>query len=423
MHPAVPEAEAARVIGSMEVRAVVAAAEDHAVHGKGVETVRLSAVRRDGRDGRAFTAPDNVQDGAPALVLLTSGSTGSPKGVVISHGNAWANLRSTVSAFRSDTDPSPLPTTGRPPNLIANPLSHTGGAVRLLFGLYVGRGVVLLRKFNAAAAKAAIDRHRIDNLTINPSMIGILLEDLPPRADLGAVRYVSSGTAPLPQALRERFEARFGVPVLQAYGQTEAFGAVTIGSVKDVLSGRRRPGSVGRALPGVTLRVVAGDGTDVVPGAEGEVWVRTAASTSGYLGEEASPVDLEGWLRTGDLGRQDGEGYLYITGRKKNVMICGGFNIVPEELEAALMADPEVRDVAVVPVPDDRLGEIPVALVEGVEAGADGAAILGRVRDRVTPYKRPRRLFVVTALPRVPAGKVDRMAATRLAMSLCDDPT
>jgi len=421
MHPSAPEEEVERVVRSMAVLGVVASDDDDAVDDVEVPVVRVPPLSRGepAGDGEPFAAPGEVDDDAPALVLLTSGSTGTPKGVVISHGNAWANVRATTSAFRSDTRPGALPADSKPPNIVANPLSHTGGIVRLLFGMYVGRGVLLLRKFNAAAVKRAIDRHGIDNLTINPAMIRILVEDLPPAADLGAVRYVSSGTAPLPASLRERFEERFGVPILQAYGQTEAFGAVTIESAKDVLSGRRRPGSVGRALPGVELRIVGADGVDVAGDAEGEVWVRTASSTAGYLGDEASPVDVEGWLRTGDLGRLDADGYLYITGRKKSIIICGGVNIVPEELEAVLMSDDAVSDVAVVSVDDERLGEIPVALVEARPPSADGDGIMDRVRGRLTPYKRPRRLFVVPALPRVPAGKVDRAAAARMATALC----
>ena len=422
MHPSAPAHEVARVCDSMAVTAVVTAPDDGAVGGVSAPVLPVASLPDDlSSADPGYRAPEDVDDDEAALVLLTSGSTGAPKGVVITHGNAWANVRATVSAFRSDTRPSPIPTSPRPPNLIANPLSHTGGAVRLLFGLYVGRGVVLLRKFNAAAAKQAIDTHGIDNLTINPAMLRILLENLPADATLGAVRYVSSGTAPLPEALRQRFEQRFHVPVLGAYGQTEAFGAVTIESAKDVLAGRRRPGSVGRPLPGVELRLVGDDGVDSPRGEEGEVWVRTAAATKGYLGDEAPPVDSDGWLHTGDLGRQDDEGYLYITGRRRNIIICGGFNIVPEELEAALMTDDAVLEAAVLGVPDDRLGEVPVALVEAT--GDAGDAIAGRLAEKLTPYKRPRRLFVVDELPRVPSGKVDRPAATRLARVLSDEAT
>jgi long-chain acyl-CoA synthetase len=201
--------------------------------------------------------------------------------------------------------------------------------VRLLFALYVGRGLVVLRKFDAHKAKAAIEAHGIDNLTINPAMLRMLLDAAPPIADLGAVRYVSSGTAPLPSSLREEFEARFEVPVLQSYGQTEAFGGIAIESARDVLDGRRRPSSVGKPLPGVEVRIADADGRACAPGADGEILARTKSSTAGYADDTAdagSPVDAEGWLHTGDLGHRDEDGYLYVTGRLKSIIICGGFN-------------------------------------------------------------------------------------------------
>ena len=326
--------------------------------------------------------------------------------------NAWSNLAATVSAFRRDTRITSIPDEPKTPNLVANPVSHTAGIVRLLFALYVGRSVVLLRKFDPVAAKAAIDTHGIDNLTINPAMLRMLLEGLPAAADLGPVRYASSGTAPLPPRLREAFEARFGIPVLQAYGQTEAFGGIAIENVKDVLAGKRKPGSVGRPLPGVELRIVV-DERDARCGEQGEVWARTRSATAGYIGDTpiAAPVDVDGWLHTGDLGHLDEDGYLFITGRLKNVIICGGFNVIPEEIQAALMKDPAVRDAAVLGMPDERLGEVPVAVVE-----ADGTAeeILARAAPLLAPYKRPRTIVVVDALPRVPNGKVDLRACAPL---------
>jgi len=416
MHPGAPAAEALEVAEAMDAAAVLGTGDDPALRlGGAMRALGLAAPTRDAPPPVRLEAPE-VSEAATALVLLTSGSTGRPKGVSLSHAAVWANLRATVSAFRSDTRPTVIPPAAKPPNLIANPLSHTAGLVRLLFALYVGRSVVLLRRFDARAAHAAVLRHGIDHLTLNPTMLRMLLDDLPPDALLGQVRYVSSGTAPLPPSLREAFEARFGVPVLQAYGQTEAFGGIAIENVRDVLAGRRRPGSVGRPLPGVEVRIARDDGSAAPAGEDGEICARSGSVTSGYLGtDSAGPVDGDGWLHTGDLGHIDGEGYLYVTGRLRNLIICGGFNVVPEEVEARLLEDPAVRGAAVTALADERLGEIPVALVESEDA-AD--ALLTRASTRLAGYKRPRLLFTVPELPRLATGKVDLAATRRLAATL-----
>ncbi|MCB8913989.1 acyl--CoA ligase [Rhodococcus rhodochrous] len=359
-----------------------------------------------------------VDADAPALVLLTSGSTGTPKGVPLTHSNAWANLRSTTSAFSSRTDRFPVAAADRSPNLVANPVSHTAGILRVLLASYVGRRIVLVAKFSAPLVLDLLDEHGIDNLTINPSMIRMLIEEAPEGRDLAAVKYVSSGTAPLPPALRARFEQRFGVPILQAYGQTEAFGGIAVESVRDVLAGHRRPESVGKPLRGVEVRIQGPQGT-VAVGDEGEIQVRSGSMSRQYAGGgDAATVTDDGWLRTGDLGRLDEEGYLYVTGRIKNLIIAGGFNVYPEELEAALEADDTVREAVVIGMPDERLGEVPVALVELLDDSATAESVLLRATERLVPYKRPRRLFAVESLPRVANGKPDRTRCRELIEQL-----
>jgi len=407
MHPRVPRSDAAAILDVLGFVAIVGDPSDDLATAELAAFVPLGPIPQSASAaGAGLQIDPSIQGDDPALILLTSGTTGTPKGVPLTHANAWSNLRSTVSAFSRRTGAFPIADPRKPPNLVANPLSHTAGILRLLLALYVGRRVVIVGKFRADLVVRLLERHEIDNLTINPTMIRILLEDVPEGTSLGAVRYVSSGTAPLPPALRERFEERFGVPVLQAYGQTEAFGGIAVESVHDVLAGNRRPASVGKPLPGVEVRIMGRDGRVVRTGDEGEIQVRSGSMSRRYAGGgDAATLTDDGWLQTGDLGRQDEDGYLYVTGRVKNLIIAGGFNIYPEEIEARLAEDPAVREALVLGVPDERLGEIPVALVEAFDAATDADGVLERVNERLVAYKRPRRLFVVPELPRVANGK------------------
>lgn len=414
VHPRVPADDFEAIHRAIDVTAVVGDRSDELADQQTVPFV-VADDRSPGQAPGPGLTPVTVHDTDPALILLTSGTTGVPKGVPLTHGNAWSNLRSTVSAFSRRTGILPIADSAKPPNLIANPLSHTAGILRLLLALYVGRRAVLISKFQAELVLGLVREHGIDNLTINPAMIRMLVESDPRHRDLGAVRYVSSGTAPLPPSLREQFEARFGVPILQAYGQTEAFGGISVESVRDVLAGRRKPESVGKPLAGVEVRIAAPDGTERPAGEEGEIQARSASMAQRYSGDSSAPLTEDGWLQTGDLGRFDEDGYLYVTGRLKNLIICGGFNVYPEEVESKLAELPEVRDVIVLGLPDERLGEIPVAVVEGAGQGADADAIARTVADRLAPYKRPRKIVVVDELPRVPNGKVDRKASRRIA--------
>jgi acyl-CoA synthetase (AMP-forming)/AMP-acid ligase II len=221
-------------------------------------------------------------------------------------------------------------------------------------------------------------------------------------------------------ATREAFERRYGVPVLQAYGSTEG-GITALERYEDALAGRRGPGSVGRVPDGCPLRIVGPDGTDVAPGEEGEILGRPARAGR-YLteaGTESLPVDADGWYHTGDVGRLDEHGILYVTGRLKEMMIVGGFNVFPAEVEDALRQSALVRDAVVVPMPDDRLGEVPVAGVVWSGAGpadveARTAALAAECRHLLAAYKVPRQWFTLEEVPLTGNGKLDRRRAAEL---------
>jgi acyl-CoA synthetase (AMP-forming)/AMP-acid ligase II len=232
--------------------------------------------------------------------------------------------------------------------------------------------------------------------------------DLP--LDLKGVKYVTSGTAPLSIDTRERFEARYGVPVMQAYGMSEV-GAVAQERYDDVVAGRRGPGSVGRIAAGVEVKIRHLD--DDRPAGEGEILVRTDEATSEFIGGEHVPVDDDGWFATGDVGRMNDD-ILYITGRVQEKIIVGGFNVYPAEVEDVARRSALVSDAVVVGLPDDRLGEIPVAGIVWTGARAD-AALLDEMRSYLAHYKVPRALFSLERVPLTPREKVDRKRAGEIA--------
>jgi acyl-CoA synthetase (AMP-forming)/AMP-acid ligase II len=361
-------------------------------------------------DDRSLPQADDL-----AVAIFTSGTTGRPKGITHTHFDIIAAARSVAAAYARDGGYRPEPAPARlAPGIVFNPFGHMAGYSRLAFRMWIGRPTVIVPKFTVAAARALLARFDIDTLQLTPAMIHMLATADEP-VDLGRVKYVTSGTAPLTLATRELFEARYGVPVMQAYGMTEV-GAVAQERYDDVVAGRRGPGSVGRIASGVEVKFRHLD--DDRPPGEGEILVRTAEASEEFIGGEPVPVDAEGWFATGDVGRLD-EGILYITGRVQEKIIVGGFNVYPAEVEDAARHSPLVRDAVVVAVPDERLGELPVAGI--VWAGApDEPALLAEMRGKLAAYKLPRATFALDAVPLTPREKVDRKRAAELARVALD---
>jgi acyl-CoA synthetase (AMP-forming)/AMP-acid ligase II len=356
-------------------------------------------------DAVTLPAPDDL-----ALAIFTSGTTGAAKGVTHTHGDIVAAARRVAAAYARSSDyrPDPAPA-HRTPGVVFNPFGHLAGYSRLAFRMWIGRPTVIVPKFSVGAVRALLTRFEMDALQLTPTMIH-MLATTDETLDLAGVKYVTSGTAPLSVATRETFEARYGVPVMQAYGSSEV-GAVAQERYDDVVAGRRGPGSVGRLASGVEVRIRHLD--DDRPAGEGEILVRTDEVSREFIGGERVPIDDEGWFATGDVGRLD-DGILYITGRVQEKIIVGGFNVYPAEVEDAARRSTLVRDAVVVGLPEDRLGEIPVAGI--VWAGErDEAALLDELRAALAHYKVPRALFPLDAVPLTPREKVDRHRAAELA--------
>ena len=300
-----------------------------------------------------------------------------------------------LRARRATTAPVPRPP-HLAPGVVFNPFGHMAGYSRLGFRMWIGRPSVIVPAVHgrrgARVARPLRHGHAAAHADDDPH-VGHADEPL----DLQGVKYVTSGTAPLSIDTRERFEARYGVPVMQAYGMSEV-GAVAQERYDDVVAGRRGPGSVGRIAAGVEVKIRHLD--DDRPGGEGEILVRTDEATTEFIGGERVPVDEDGWFATGDVGRIDDD-ILYITGRVQEKIIVGGFNVYPAEVEDVARRSALVSDAVVVGVPDERLGEVPVAGI--VWAGApDDAALLEEMRGDLAHYKVPRALFSLERVPLTP---------------------
>jgi long-chain acyl-CoA synthetase len=357
-----------------------------------------------------------------ALVQFTSGTTGRPKPVLLTHSGVVTLLDNVVAKLRGGGSGAG----GRPrapmPNLVPVSLSLWAGIYNVLFALRVGAPVVVMDGFDPVELATLVKRFDIRSTVLPPAAMASLVDD-ERVTDLEPLRYVRSITAPLSPLQARRFRDRFGVSVLNSYGQTEIGGEIVGWSAADSRAhGDDKLGSVGRPHDGVELRIAdAGD-----DGA-GELQVRTPAMSAGYAdGADLSDrLTADGWFRTGDIARIDADGFVWIEGRVSDMVNRGGLKVYPGEVEDVLRTSPLVADAAVVGVPDERLGEVPVAFVvpaAGVgSGGGDGAGgdVDGSVapepdglsdycRAHLAPYKVPVRFEVVDALPRNEVGKVLR---------------
>ena len=328
---------------------------------------------------------DFMSSDDPALLPFTSGTTGVPKGVPLSHGNLLASAEAVRRAWAW----TPADTL-----ILCLPLFHVHGLGVGLHGAFnAGGAVVLQRGFDAEAVLAATDEATM--FFGVPTMYS-RLADADGLARLGNLRLCVSGSAPLSAELHERIRAESGQTILERYGMTETLMLTT-----NPYEGERRAGTVGMPFPGVELRLAEGSS---------EIEVRGPNVFAGYLDRPEATAESfteDGWFRTGDVGAIDADGYLSIVGRAKELIISGGYNVYPREIEDVLREHPSVRDAAVVGTPDDEWGEIVTAYVEADDP-FDADALIAFAAEQLAPYKKPRIVHRIDALPRNRMGKVQR---------------
>jgi acyl-coenzyme A synthetase/AMP-(fatty) acid ligase len=295
------------------------------------------------------------------------------------------------------------------PNVIPVSLSLWAGIYNVLFAFRVGAPVVLMDRFDPGEFARIVRTFGITSSVLPPAALVMLLED-PAVTDLEPLRYVRSVSAPLSPYQARRFHDRFGTAVLNGYRQTELGGEVVGWSAADWREyGATKLGAVGRPHAGIEVRVRDEQGVEVPHGELGEVEIKSTSGAPPPTEELAGRITDDGWLRTGDLGRLDDDGFLWIEGRLSAMINRGGLKVFPDEVEEVLRSHPDVVDAAVVGIPDERLGEVPVAFVVAREGIAlDLHELQGFARDRLAPYKLPVTVSVIDALPRNEMGKVLR---------------
>jgi len=331
----------------------------------------------------------------PALYLYTSGTTGRPKGVVLNHRNLLHNVDACSRAGEFDH---------RDAFLCLLPFFHTYAITgTILLPLLNGCKIVLVDRFHPNKVLKLIEEHAISVFLAIPSMYRVLAMS-EGTFNVSSVRFPISGGEPLPTAVAEAFANRFGVHICEGYGQTEAAPVVTLN-----LPGKRKLGTVGAALPGVEVEIWDESKNPIPIGEIGEIMVRGGNVMEGYyrLPEETAKTITREWLHTGDLGKLDSDGFVTITGRKKELIISAGENIYPREIEEVLAQHPKIREVAVIGIKDEVRGEVPKAFLlvhEGVTL--DDKELRAYCRDKLAGYKVPKHFEVLADLPRTPTGKV-----------------
>ncbi|MEH2475858.1 acyl-CoA synthetase (AMP-forming)/AMP-acid ligase II [Nitrobacteraceae bacterium AZCC 2161] len=343
-----------------------------------------------------------------AIQLYTSGTTGKPKGAMLSHDNFLSLLR----IAEVDT-PDWNRWTEDDVSLVAMPVFHIGGVGWAVYGLYHGAKSVIAREFDPNKVLDFFEQFGISKLFLVPAAMQFIVRQ--PRAremDFSKLRYILYGASPIPAALLKECIAVFGCGFVQMYGMTETTGTIVVLGPEDHVEGRDCMRSAGKALPGVEIAILDANGKPLPVGEVGEIATRSGSNMVGYWNlpeASAHTLDADNWLRTGDAGYLDQDGYLYIHDRIKDMIISGGENIYPAEVESAICDHPDVAEVAVVGVPDDIWGEAVKAVVVLKPGKSVSAAdLISFTRERIASFKSPKSIDFIAALPRNASGKILR---------------
>ncbi|HZG87794.1 long-chain fatty acid--CoA ligase [Paenibacillus sp.] len=342
----------------------------------------------------------------PWLLIYTGGTTGKPKGVLISHRAVWWNAVNTIVSWGlSDADVT----------LNCMPMFHTGGINALTLPVLLAGGTVVLGKqFDPVLTVDWLIQYRCTNVLLVPTMYHLVVQTEQFRAGAFPPNLVFiSGGAPCPLSIYDAFAAR-GLKFKEGYGMTEAGPNNFVIAPEEAM---RRRGSVGQPMLLNKVRIVTGSGEDARPNEVGEIWLQGHHLFNGYWNDEAATLEAmrDGWLRTGDLAKRDEDGFVYIMGRLKDMIISGGENIYPIEIEQALLSAPAVKEAAVVGVADPKWGEAVVAAVvmhEGQRATPE--QLRAHCAERLGRYKVPKRIVVWDRLPKTPVGKINKQAIVNM---------
>jgi long-chain acyl-CoA synthetase len=383
----------------------------------GIDSVRrvISSEDADGDEVLSLTSLEEAEPAAIvdradddlAALLYTGGTTGRAKGVMLTHANLYFSGRAAHDAGH-------VPGVNRV--LATLPLSHSYGILVTLAGMHSAEhGVaVLLRWFDPEAWLALIAEHRLQLSAVVPSMLQLLLSQPLENYDLSSLRYLSSGGAPLAPEVEAEFRRRVpSVSIRQGYGLTETAALISTNP-----AGREKPGSVGLPVPGCTVEIVDEQGNELPAGERGEICCRSPGVMRGYWRSPETTAEAlrDGRLHTGDIGYLDEDGYVFIVDRKKDLIIRGGFNVYPRDIEDALLEHPAIQLAAVVGRPDHVHGEEVVAFVSLRPGYADATSdeLIAWARKQIGGYKYPRELQIIDSVPLTPVGKIDRKAVRTL---------